>query len=61
MGAHGHSLGEDDGDLDLAVMYMHGVGAIALATGHSGVRWLVHHERTDNETLRKLLGLDSEP
>lgn len=58
MGVHGNSLG-GDGDHDLAVMHMQGVGAIALATGHSGVRWLVHRERTDNETLRKLLGLDS--
>lgn len=57
MGVHGHSLGAGDTSLELTVMHMQGVGAIALATGHSGVRWLVHRERTDNETLRKLLGL----
>ena len=60
MGVHGHSLGGGDTSLELTVMHMQGVGAIALATGHSGVRWLVHRERTDNETLRKLLGLGRE-
>jgi len=60
MGVHGHSLGGADKSSDLTVMHMQGVGAIALATGHSGVRWLVHRERTDNETLRGLLGLGRE-
>ncbi|MCC4118644.1 DUF5677 domain-containing protein [Aromatoleum toluclasticum] len=60
MGVHGHSLEGGDTSLELTVMHMQGVGAIALATGHSGVRWLVHRERTDNETLRKLLGLGGE-
>lgn len=60
MGVHGQSLGSGDPSLELTVMHMQGVGAIALATGHSGVRWLVHRERTDNETLRKLLGLGGE-
>ena len=60
MGVHGHSLGAGDTSLELAVMHMQGVGAIALATGHSGVRWLVHRERTDNGTLRNMLGLDRE-
>ncbi len=60
MGVHGHSLGGGDTSLEHTVMHMQGVGAIALATGHSGVRWLVHRERTDNETLRKLLGLGGE-
>lgn len=61
MGGHGNSLEAGDASLELAVMHMQGVGAIALATGHSGVRWLVYRERTDNETLRKLLGLGREP
>lgn len=60
MGVHGHSLGGGDTSLELTIMHMQGVGAIALATGHSGVRWLVQRERTDNETLRKLLGLGRE-
>lgn len=57
MGVHGHSLSGSDSSLELTVMHMRGVGAIGLATGHSGVCWLVHRERTDNETLRKLVGL----
>lgn len=57
MGVHGHSLAGSDSSHELTVMHMRGVGAIALATGHSGVRWLVHRQRTDNETLRGLLGL----
>jgi len=57
MGVHGHSFAGSESSLELTVMHMQGVGAIALATGHSGVRWLVHRERTDNETLRNLLGL----
>jgi hypothetical protein len=60
MGVHGHSLASADTSLELTVMHMQGVGAIALATGHSGVRWLVHRERTDNDTLRKLLGFGRE-
>lgn len=60
MGVHGHSLRGSDASLEITVMHMQGVGAIALATGHSGVRWLVHRERTDNETLRRLLGFGGE-
>lgn len=60
MGVHGHNLRGGDASLELTVMQMQGVGAIALATGHSGVRWLVHRERTDNETLRRLLGFAGE-
>lgn len=60
MGVHGQSVGTGDTSLELAVMHMQGVGAIALATGHSGVRWLLHRERTDNETLRNMLGLSRE-
>lgn len=60
MGVHGHSLGGSDTSLERTIMHMQGVGAIAFATGHSGVRWLIHRERTDNETLRKLLGLGGE-
>ena len=56
MEVHGHSL--ESNDDELAIIHMQGVGAIALATGHSGVRWLVHRQRTQNETLRELLGLN---
>jgi hypothetical protein len=58
MEIHGHSLGRAEKRNELAMMHMQGIGAIALATGHSGARWLLHRERTDNETLRSLLGFN---
>lgn len=60
MEVHGHRLGRPDHQGDLAFMHMQGIGAIALASGHAGVRWLLHRQRTDNETLRNLLGLGRE-
>lgn len=57
MGVHGHALRESSNNAELSLTHMQGVAALALATGHSGVRWLVHRQRTDNETLRDLLGL----
>jgi hypothetical protein len=60
MGVHGHGLGATDSSLKLTAILMQGVGAIALAIGHSGVRWLTHRERTDDTTLRRLLGLGNE-
>lgn len=51
----------DDSD-EVAVIHMQGIGALGTASGHAGVRWLMHRERTDNETLRALLGLqDKQP
>lgn len=56
---HGHSPDSHEAEdaRDLAVMHMQGIGALGTASGHAGVRWLLHRERTDNETLRALLGL----
>ena len=47
--------GEDQDSI--AIIHMQGIGALATASGHAGVRWLVHRQRTDNETLRALLGI----
>ena len=41
----------------VSAVQMQGIGALALASGHAGVKWLIHRERTDNETLRQLLGI----
>lgn len=60
MEVHGHKLGRPDHQGELAFVHMQGIGAIANASGHAGVRWLLHRQRTDNETLRNLLGLDRE-
>jgi hypothetical protein len=55
---HGHQMDSPEiSNEELAVMHMQGIGALSRATGHSGVRWLIHRDRTDNETLRKILGL----
>lgn len=59
METHGHDLGVangEDGDA-IAIMHMQGAGGLGKAIGHVGVRWLLHRERTDDETLRMLLGL----
>lgn len=57
---HGHDQGSEGASepWQLASMHMQGIGALASAVGHAGVRWLLNRERTDNETLRRLLGFD---
>jgi hypothetical protein len=45
----------------MAIIQMQGIGALALASGHVGVKWLIHRTRTDNETLRELLGIGRRP
>lgn len=56
---HGHEISRADGKYasELAVIYAHTIGAFCKAAGHAGTRWLARRERTDNETLRTLLGL----
>lgn len=61
MEVHGHNHGEGENESDIAFMHMQGIGAISMASGHSGVRWLIHRERTNNEDLRALLGLNGHP
>lgn len=64
METHGHEVDKANGEDAnvLAIMHMQGVGALSKAIGHAGVRWLLHRERTDNETLRTLLGfLENSP
>lgn len=45
---------DSEGD---SIVKMQAVGALAVTSGHVGVRWLVHKQRTDNETLREVLGI----
>lgn len=53
---HGHKRSEtDEKSEQLAAIQLQGAGGLAMASGHSGARWLLHKERTDNETLRSLL------
>jgi hypothetical protein len=61
MEMHGHALGGSESRSELAFMHMQGIGALGMGSGHAGARWLVHRQRTDNETLRNLMGLGNEP
>lgn len=47
----------DEPPENFCIVQIQGVGALARATGHAGVRWLIHRQRTDNDTLRGLLGI----
>lgn len=61
METHGHNIKkhrEDDDPHLLSISHMQGIGAVSRAIGHVGVRWLWHRERTDNEPLRDVLGLN---
>jgi hypothetical protein len=59
---HGHNKmesPEDDDSQELSIIHIQGIGAISRAIGHVGVRWLLHRARTDNESLREVLGLNN--
>lgn len=57
MATHGHEIGRDAKADAALTVEMQGVGALSIAIGHVGVRWLTRAELTDNETLRSLLGI----
>lgn len=59
---HSHSKmesPEEDDPQRLSIRHIQGIGAFSRAIGHVGVRWLLHRERTDNESLRGVLGLNN--
>lgn len=56
---HGHEVQKNNDNDTLSIENMQCVGALAMGVGHAGTKWLLHRQRIDNETLRKLLGLDS--
>jgi len=60
MATHGHDIQgkEEDPDANL-IVELQGIGALCMGVGHASLRWLLGRERTDNETLRQLLGLGS--
>lgn len=61
METHGHNKVKKDLVDDpqaMSSIHIQGMGAISLAIGHVCVRWLLHRERTDNESLREILGLN---
>ena len=56
---HGLGLAQGSESQHIAVAYLQGIGALAASSGHVGVKWLKHRQRTDNETLRVLLGIEN--
>jgi hypothetical protein len=59
MATHGHEFGAEGADQDSAlIVEMQAIGAMIKAIGHAGIRWLLNRERTDNESLRTVLGID---
>jgi hypothetical protein len=60
MAVHAHGFDPDDSSDEPEVeAELHAAGAFAKAIGHVGMRWLVHRQRTDNEALREVLGLNT--
>jgi len=58
MSTHGHDIGNEGHDTEaLVAIDMQAIGALSTAIGHAGLRWLLHRERTDNESLRIVLGI----
>ena len=56
---HGHHTEcKEESQKTLSIINLQGIGAICKAIGNVGVRWLLHRERTDNESLREVLGLN---
>lgn len=59
MAVHVHGFDADEGDDEPeSEAELHAARAFAKAIGHAGMRWLVHRQRTDNEALREVLGLN---
>ena len=56
---HGHEVQINKEQNIQSIEDMQCIGALAMAVGHAGTKWLLNRQLTDNETLRKLLGLDN--
>jgi hypothetical protein len=58
MATHGHNTCVDPEDLEAGLIVdLQSIGAMCMGIGHAGLRWLLGRERTDNESLRQVLGL----
>jgi hypothetical protein len=59
MAVHAHGFDADEASEEPEVVAeLHAAGAFARAIGHVGMRWFVHRQRTDNESLREVLGMN---
>ena len=46
--------------LEATSVHLQTIGAISQAFGHVAIRWLMHRQKTDNEKIRELLGLNEQ-
>lgn len=58
MATHGHDFSGDSEDPEAALIVdLQAIGAMCMGIGHASMRWLLGRERTDNESLRQVLGI----
>ena len=58
MPTHGHDIDGDSRDSEAALIVdLQAIGAMCMGIGHASMRWLLGRQRTDNESLRQVLGL----
>lgn len=46
--------------LEATIVQLQTIGAISQAFGHVAILWLMHRQKTDNEKIRELLGLNEQ-
>jgi len=44
--------------IEVTLVHLHTIGAISQAFGHVAILWLMHRQKTENEKIRELLGLN---
>lgn len=59
---HGKSetIVDPEESLEATLVQLQTIGAISQAFGHIAILWLMHRQKTDNETIRELLGLNEQ-
>jgi hypothetical protein len=59
---HGKSetIVDPEESLEATLVQLQTIGAISQAFGHIAILWLMHRQKTDNETIRDLLGLNEQ-
>ena len=59
---HGKSetIVDPEESLEATVVHLQTIGAISQAFGHVAILWLMHRQKTDNEKIRELLGLNEQ-
>jgi hypothetical protein len=58
LATHGHDMVSDEEDPDAGLIVdLQAIGAMCVAIGHVSMKWLLGRVRTDNESLRQVLGI----